>query len=155
MFYDVPYRHQQAVEPAALATIVITLQAMTKALDDCRNAGVDPNTDPAMVLLARHMATVSTNRAPRSVLRHACDKRLQSLKRYPALLAFDHHARQVVAVGRGETDAEAQDRAREALAWLDAPAGPIFEGPLCPDLTASDGEAYEARCRRCYQEFAP
>ena len=87
MFYDVPYRHQQAVDPAALSTIAITLQAMTKALDDCRNAGVDPNTDPAMVLLARHMATVSTNRAPRSVLRHACDKRLQSLKRYPALLA--------------------------------------------------------------------
>ncbi|MGO8609574.1 hypothetical protein ACC848_42185, partial [Rhizobium johnstonii] len=41
-----------------------------------------------MVLLARHMATVSTNRAPRSVLRQACDKRLQSLKRYPALLAL-------------------------------------------------------------------
>lgn len=88
MFYDVPYRHQQAVDPAALSTIAITLQAMTKALDDCRNAGIDPNTDPAMVLLARHMATVSTNRAPRSVLRHACDKRLQSLKRYPALLAL-------------------------------------------------------------------
>lgn len=88
MFYDVPYRHQQAVDPAALSTIAITLQAMTKALDDCRNAGVDPNTDPAMVLLARHMATVSTNRAPRSILRHACDKRLQSLKRYPALLAL-------------------------------------------------------------------
>lgn len=88
MFYDVPYRHQQAVDPAALTTIAITLQAMTKALDDCRNAGVDPNTDPAMVLLARHMATVSTNRAPRSVLRHACDKRRHSLKRYPALLAL-------------------------------------------------------------------
>ena len=65
--------------------------------------------------------------------------------RYPALLAFDHHARQVVAVGRGETDAEAQGRAREALAWLSASADrPSFEGPLCADLTASDGEAYEA-----------
>jgi para-aminobenzoate synthetase component 1 len=66
--------------------------------------------------------------------------------RYPALLAFDHHARQVLAVGRGENEAEASARARDALAWLDAPAAdrPAPAGPLCPDLTASDGEAYEA-----------
>jgi para-aminobenzoate synthetase component 1 len=65
--------------------------------------------------------------------------------RYPALLAFDHHARQVVAVGRGDTDAKAAERARAALAWLDAPSvdRPEPAGPLCPDLTASDGEAYE------------
>lgn len=67
-----------------------------------------------------------------------------SCARYPALLAFDHHARQAVAVGRGETDAEAGTRAREALAWLDASADRApFEGALCLDLTASDGEAYE------------
>jgi len=41
--------------------------------------------------------------------------------RYPALLAFDHHARQVLAIGRGCDDAEARARARAALAWLDAP----------------------------------
>jgi len=70
--------------------------------------------------------------------------------RYPALLAFDHHARQVVAVGRGETEAEAQGRAREALAWLDvrpaanATGRPEPAGPLCADLAASDPGAYEA-----------
>ena len=66
--------------------------------------------------------------------------------RYPALLAFDHHARQVVAVGRGGTDAEAQDRARDALAWLNIPAveRPPVTDPLCPDLTADDPAAYEA-----------
>ncbi|NQE63997.1 aminodeoxychorismate synthase, component I [Caulobacter sp. RHG1] len=66
--------------------------------------------------------------------------------RYLALLAFDHHARQVVAVGRGETDAEAQARARGALAWLDVAAAerPEPAGPLCPDLTAADPAAYEA-----------
>jgi para-aminobenzoate synthetase component I len=65
--------------------------------------------------------------------------------RYPALLAFDHHARRVVAVGRGETDAEARARAGAALAWLDASTDRApFDGPLCPDLAASDGEAYEA-----------
>ena len=66
--------------------------------------------------------------------------------RYPALLAFDHHARQVVAVGRGETEARAAARARGALAWLDVPAPdrPEPDGPLCSELAASDGEAYEA-----------
>ena len=66
--------------------------------------------------------------------------------RYPALLAFDHHGRQVVAVGRGETDAEAKARARDALAWLDVPAPPHPEParPLCADLAVTDGDAYEA-----------
>ena len=66
--------------------------------------------------------------------------------RYPALLAFDHHGRQVVAIGRGETEAEARARAREALAWLDVPAPSRSEpaGPLCADLAVTDGPAYEA-----------
>ncbi len=65
--------------------------------------------------------------------------------RYPALLAFDHRERRVVAVGRGDTDAEAGARARAALAWLDAPvdARPPVEGALCSALHATDGEAYE------------
>ena len=65
--------------------------------------------------------------------------------RYAALLAFDHQERRVVAVGRGDTDGEAQARAEAALTWLDAPvdARPPIEGPLCPVLTATDGEAYE------------
>jgi len=66
--------------------------------------------------------------------------------RYAALLAFDHQARRVAAVGRGDTDGEARARAEAALAWLDAPvdARPPLEGPLCSALTATDGEAYEA-----------
>lgn len=74
--------------------------------------------------------------------------------RYPALLAFDHHARQVVAVGRGETDAEAAGGARDALAWLGASSDrPAFEGPLCADLSASDGEAYEAAVARVVERI--
>lgn len=66
--------------------------------------------------------------------------------RYAALLAFDHHTRQVVAVGRGETAVEAEARAAEALTWLDAPAPERADpvGPLCADLVASDADAYEA-----------
>ncbi len=40
------------------------------------------------------------------------------LARYPALLTFDHHDRQVRAVGRGKTPQAAQAAARRALAWL-------------------------------------
>jgi len=66
--------------------------------------------------------------------------------RYAALLAFDHRERRVVAVGRGDTDAEAGARARAALTWLDAPvdARTPVEGPLCETLSVTDGEAYEA-----------
>lgn len=65
--------------------------------------------------------------------------------RYDALLAFDHQDRRVVAVGRGETQALATIRAQAALDWLAAPADslPAPEGPLCPALTATDGEGYE------------
>jgi para-aminobenzoate synthetase component 1 len=66
--------------------------------------------------------------------------------RYAALLAFDHRERRVVAVGRGDTEAEAGARARAALTWLDASVDerrPI-DGPLCDALTVTDGDVYEA-----------
>ncbi|HEY1072759.1 anthranilate synthase component I family protein [Brevundimonas sp.] len=67
------------------------------------------------------------------------------LARYPALLAFDHAAREVRAVGRGADAAEAKAQGRRAAAWLaeavapsipSAPAG-AFTGEAAP-------EAYEA-----------
>jgi len=69
--------------------------------------------------------------------------------RYPALLAFDHQQRQVLAIGRGGSRSFAEARAQAALAWLEAPgpADTILEegrqGPLCDGLSASDGGAYE------------
>ena len=50
--------------------------------------------------------------------------------RYLALLAFDHAARRIVAVGRGQTEAAAREQAGEALAWLAAPAASAAAGPL-------------------------
>ena len=43
---------------------------------------------------------------------------------YPAVLAFDHHARRAIAVGRGDSDEEASVRAEEVLALMEAPAAP-------------------------------
>ncbi|CAN7498473.1 aminodeoxychorismate synthase, component I [Caulobacter sp. LjRoot300] len=64
--------------------------------------------------------------------------------RYPALLAFDHLQRQVLAIGRGGSQSFARARAEAALGWLDAASPTPYDGPLCEALSASDGEAYEA-----------
>jgi para-aminobenzoate synthetase component 1 len=64
--------------------------------------------------------------------------------RYPALLAFDHLQRQVLAIGRGGSQSFARARAEAALGWLDAASPAPHDGPLCEALSASDGEAYEA-----------
>ncbi|HEX4096368.1 MAG TPA: chorismate-binding protein, partial [Caulobacteraceae bacterium] len=65
---------------------------------------------------------------------------------YPAVLAFDHQARRVLAVGRGETAAEARVRAEETLAWLKAlaPPPPAAGAPLAEAFEAiTPGETYE------------
>ncbi|MFC3078736.1 anthranilate synthase component I family protein [Phenylobacterium terrae] len=64
--------------------------------------------------------------------------------RYPAVLAFDHRARKVAAVGRGETAGAAEERARAARAWLDAAPAAACAGPLTHGLTASSGVGHEA-----------
>ena len=64
--------------------------------------------------------------------------------RYPALLAFDHLQRRVLAIGRGGSQGFARARAEAALAWLDAPSPPLHDGVLCDALEVSDGAAYEA-----------
>ena len=65
--------------------------------------------------------------------------------RYRSVLAFDHHLRQVTAVGRGEDEIEAEDAAFEAMSWLEPATRPALRrGPLTGGLTASDGAAYEA-----------
>jgi len=88
MIYDVPFRHQQALDPSALTTVTATLYAINKALEDCRNAGVNPDSDPAVALLTRHIGTVSSNTAETPVLRAACNRRIEDLKRFPTLLTL-------------------------------------------------------------------
>lgn len=88
MTFDVATRHQLALDPTELTSISATLVAMMRAIEDCRNAGVAPDSDPAVVLLARHMTIVSANRAPRAVLQGACRRKLADLARFPTLLAL-------------------------------------------------------------------
>jgi para-aminobenzoate synthetase component 1 len=62
--------------------------------------------------------------------------------RYPALLAFDHARRRLLAIGRGADQAQAQARAARALAWLQRPA-PAAHRPDA-HLASDDPAAYEA-----------
>ena len=59
MIYDVPFRHEQALDPSALTTVIATLHAMGKAVDDCRNAGVDPNSPEAEKCMDRNRPRLS------------------------------------------------------------------------------------------------
>jgi hypothetical protein len=54
MNYDLDFRYRRALQPDGLATIPTATQAVVDALQDARNAGVDPARDPATILLARH-----------------------------------------------------------------------------------------------------
>jgi para-aminobenzoate synthetase component 1 len=63
---------------------------------------------------------------------------------YPALLAFDHARRVVLALGRGVDDAAAQQAAARSLGWLDAAPAPEAAGPLAAPPHAGSAERYEA-----------
>ncbi|HEX4199426.1 MAG TPA: anthranilate synthase component I family protein [Caulobacteraceae bacterium] len=62
---------------------------------------------------------------------------------YPAVLAFDHARREVVAVGRGRDAAEARVASDRALDWLEMPPVAASAGALAGPLSASSGAAYE------------
>lgn len=67
------------------------------------------------------------------------------LARYPAMLAFDHARREVLAVGRGEDASAAGERARQARAWLDLAVAPLTPSAPADAFTEeAAGEAYEA-----------
>ncbi|MDZ4318611.1 MAG: aminodeoxychorismate synthase component I, partial [Phenylobacterium sp.] len=65
---------------------------------------------------------------------------------YPAILAFDHQDRRLLAIGRGEEAAEALARAQGLLDALgpDGTKANAGSQPLAGPMTASSGAAYEA-----------
>lgn len=64
--------------------------------------------------------------------------------RYPAILAFDHAARRVVAVGRGDDADGARAQARAAAAWLEADSPPPRRGAVAASFDPDSADAYEA-----------
>lgn len=89
MPYDIALRFSQALDPSALTTVETCLHALTVAIIDCRNAGKPHDSDPAVLLLARHLGSVAEADAPSvAQLRRRCLDAIADLKRHPALIAL-------------------------------------------------------------------
>jgi hypothetical protein len=94
MNYDLDFRYRRALQPDGLATIPTATQAVVDAMQDARNAGVDPARDPAIILLARHVGRLALGHAPDEThpedtpLRRQCIARIDELKSKPALVAL-------------------------------------------------------------------
>lgn len=89
MSYDIAHRFQQALDPSLLTTLPAALHALVAAIDDCRNAGKVRDSDPAILLLARHLGCVAESVGPSGMhLRRACLDSIADLKHRPALIAL-------------------------------------------------------------------
>ena len=94
MNYDLDFRYRRALQPDALATIATATQAVVDAMQDARNAGIDPARDPATILLARHVGRIALGHAPDETfaedlpLRRQCLAKIDELKSKPALVAL-------------------------------------------------------------------
>jgi para-aminobenzoate synthetase component I len=62
---------------------------------------------------------------------------------YPAVLAFDHERRRVLAVGRGEDRASSDARARDAAGWLEGQGDSVRMRALVDGLTVGSAADYE------------
>jgi hypothetical protein len=87
MFYDIIYRHNEALAPDALTTVSAALNAVNAAAIDCRRAGKQVAGDPALLLLIRNLAAVAERTAPDAAsLRLACLSDRSAVIETPALL---------------------------------------------------------------------
>ncbi len=138
MTYDIAFRYARALQPEGLLTIGTARDALVDAMQDARNAGIDPERDSAVVLLARHLGRIAngedvtqTRPADRD-LRSACMTKIDELRRKPAL---------VVLARRGITyDAEAKAAFhREAKSALRALARELGLGAGDYDLRSNYG----------------
>lgn len=117
---DLPFRFQRALQPDGLRIMQTCSAALNDALADARRAGRDPNSDPAVLLLGRHLGRVAAGHSPEIVypedaeLRDACEQRIIELQSAPFLVPL-------VQRGLG-SDPELirlyKSSAREALRYL-------------------------------------
>ena len=63
MNYYLDFRYRRALQPDGLATIATATQAVVDAMQDARNAGIDPARDPGTILLARHVGRIALGHA--------------------------------------------------------------------------------------------
>lgn len=61
MSYDIAFRHQQALDTSALTTLLGALHGLQAAIEDTRRAGKQPDSDPAVILLARHLGAIANS----------------------------------------------------------------------------------------------
>lgn len=112
MTFDVAFRHQQALDPSALTTIGSTLHAISKAMDDCRNAGVSAEEDPAVILLARHFAAVCDTRPGPVELQGRCMQAIKELRGAPVLMTLAHRGVDFDAPAKNAFHSEGQKAMR-------------------------------------------
>ena len=148
MNYDVAMRHQQALDPSALTTIGAALHAVHAAITDCRNAGKDTESDAAVILLVRHLATVTERRPDSMALRRTCMDQIAEIRRQPVLrtlayrgVAYDEAAKRAFhAEGRTAMRrlAEALGLEAESYSVRSNKAGPAVSG----EITLHGDEVY-------------
>ena len=89
---DLPFRFQRALQPDGLRLMQTCSAALNDAMGDARRAGHDPDTDPAVLLLGRHLGRVAAGESPETihpeddVLRTACEQRIAELRSAPILV---------------------------------------------------------------------
>ncbi|UVO53732.1 hypothetical protein [Sphingomonas sp. SUN039] len=94
MTYDIDFRFRLALNPEGLTTMRTTLSAIGDAIEDARNAGNDPESDPAVRLLARHLGRIASVRAgddrcaDDTKLRHDCLTRIDALAGQPSIVVL-------------------------------------------------------------------
>lgn len=94
MTYDIDFRFRRALAPEGLSVITTASGAVEDAIRDARSAGVDPERDPAVALLGRHLGRIASG-LPAEVrhledldLRRACVARIAELEDRPALVTL-------------------------------------------------------------------
>lgn len=81
---DTLYRHQQALDPSALTIIAGAVHGVAAAVADCHAAALDPETDAAVILLARHLGRMAEAMAGSDdALRRACAERIAVMRGQP------------------------------------------------------------------------
>ena len=140
MTYDTHFRHGQALDPSGLDSIGACLHAIQAAAKDCGNAGVPFESDPAVVLLARHLGSVAALAFPDGqALRGLCAEALADIRRKPMLVVLARRGVAYDAEAKRAFHAEARKALRALADALGLAAGG-FDLRICSGGPAVAGE---------------